>query len=101
MLEERCEFFAALLRWQRWPVLWRKSPATRHLPPRSRFCSATDGRGRSGKPNASPPDVRCGPSMGLRSLEVLLAFAFQASLAEPHRRNRIGLPLAALKGAER
>jgi len=37
VLEERCEFFAALLRWQRCPVLWRKNPATRHLPPRSRF----------------------------------------------------------------
>ena len=36
--------------------------------------------------------------MGLRSLEVLLAFALQASLAEPHRRIRIGLPLAALGG---
>ena len=34
--------------------------------------------------------------MGLRSLEVLLAFALQAPLAEPHRRIRIGLPLAAL-----
>jgi len=57
-----------------------------------------DGRGRSGEPNASPPDARCGPSVGPRSLEVLLALALQASLAEPHRRIRIGLPLAALDG---
>jgi len=39
--------------------------------------------------------------MGLRSLEVLLALALQASLAEPHRRIRIGLPLAALDGGLR
>jgi len=52
----------------------------------------------SGKPDASPPDVRCGPSMGLRSLEVLLALAFQASLAEPRRGIRIGLPLAKREG---
>ena len=51
-----------------------------------------------GEPNASPPDARCGPSMGLRSLEVLLALALQAPLTEPHRRIRIGLPLAALDG---
>jgi len=36
--------------------------------------------------------------MGLRSLEVLLALALQAPLADPHRRIRIGLPLAALDG---
>jgi hypothetical protein len=36
--------------------------------------------------------------VGLRSLEVLLALALQASLAEPHRRIRIGLPLAAMDG---
>ena len=58
----------------------------------------TDGRGRSGLANAALPDVRVGPSMGLCSLEVLLALALQASLAEPHRRICIGLPLAALDG---
>ena len=41
----------------------------------------TDGRGRSGLSNAALPDVRVGPSMGLCSLEVLLALALQASLA--------------------
>ena len=61
-------------------------------------CPSAAGRGRSGEPNASPPDARCGPSMGLRSLEVLLALALQAPLADPHRRIRIGLPLAAMDG---